>query len=48
MRFRQEQVAVKGDIESMFYQVWVSEKHKSFLEFLWWKDGDLNDQPIDR
>ena len=45
--FRQEQVAVIGDTESMFYQVWVSEEHISLLRFLWWKDGDLNNPPID-
>ena len=35
IKFCQEQVAVIGDIESMFYQVWVSEKHRSLLRFLW-------------
>ena len=34
MRFRQEQVAVIGDIESMFYQVWVSEEQRSLVRFL--------------
>ena len=36
-----------GDIESMFYQVCVSEEHISLLRFLWWEDGDLNNPPID-
>ena len=45
--FHQEQVAVIGDIESMFYQVWVFKEHRSLLRFLWWKDGDLNNPPID-
>ena len=40
-------MVVIGDIESMFYQVWVSEEHKSLLRFLWWKDGDDNNPPID-
>ena len=31
IRFCQEQVAVIGDIESMFYQVWDSEEHRSLL-----------------
>ena len=47
IRFCQEQVAVIGDTESMFYQVWVSEEHRSLLRFIWWKDGDLNNPPID-
>ena len=36
-----------GDIKSMFYQLWVSEEHRILLRFLWWKDGDLNNPPID-
>ena len=47
IRFCQEQVAVIGDIESMFYQVWVSEEHRSLLRFLWSKDGDLKNLPTD-
>ena len=31
----------------MFYQVQVSEEHRSLLRFLWWKDRDLNNPPID-
>ena len=46
IRFHQEQVAVIN-IKSMFYQVWVSEEHKSLLRFLWWKDGDFNNPSID-
>ena len=34
IRFRQEQVAVIRDIESMFSQVWVSEEHKFVKIFL--------------
>ena len=48
IRFRQEQVAVIGDIKSTCYQLWVSEEHRILLRFLWWKDGDLNNPPIDR
>jgi hypothetical protein len=42
LRFRQDNVAVMGDIESMFYQVRVSPEHISFLRFLWWKNGDTS------
>ena len=40
-------MAVIGDMESIFYQVGVSEEHRSLLRFLWCKDGDLNNLPID-
>ena len=31
-----------ADIESMFYQVRVPERHRSFLRFLWWDNGNLD------
>ncbi|KAL2098438.1 hypothetical protein ACEWY4_007645 [Coilia grayii] len=45
LRFRQEPVALMADIEGMFHQVRVVEKHVDFLRFLWWPNGDTN-QPI--
>ena len=36
-----------GDIETMFYQVRVAEKHCSFLRFLWWENYDLGKPPVD-
>ena len=30
IRFRHEQMTVKEDIESMFYQIWLSEEHRRF------------------
>ena len=41
LRFREEQVAVMGDIEGMFHQVRVSPKHRDALRFLWWKNGEI-------
>lgn len=41
LRFRQESVAVMGDIQSMFHQVKVPENDRVFLRFLWWPEGDL-------
>ncbi|KAJ8391888.1 hypothetical protein AAFF_G00083590 [Aldrovandia affinis] len=41
-RFRQEQIAVMGDIEAMFYQVRVHDNHRDFLRFLWWLGGDTS------
>ena len=46
-RFREHDVAFMADIESMFYQVMISEEHKCYLKFLWWKDGNYNNPIID-
>ncbi|XP_074624371.1 uncharacterized protein LOC141882313 [Acropora palmata] len=40
-RFRQDRIAVTADIQSMFYQVRVSNGDSSFLSFLWWENGDM-------
>lgn len=40
LRFRQEPVAVMGDIEGMFHQVRIPKDDVDFLRFLWWPDGD--------
>ena len=39
LRFREEPVAVTGDIETMYHQVKIPVKQRSFLQFLWWKDS---------
>jgi len=41
-RFREEPVALMADIESMFYQVRVTEDDRDALRFLWFKDGELD------
>ena len=41
-----EPVAVMCDIESMFCQVQVTEQHRDLLRFLWWKDGNLLQEPV--
>ena len=33
------------DIEAMFCQVKVTEQQRDLLRFLWWKDGDLANEP---
>ena len=38
-RFHKEPVAVIGDIESIFHQVFVPENDRSLLRLLWWKNG---------
>ena len=39
-RFRENKVAFIADTEQMFYQVMVTEKHRCYLKFSWWKDGN--------
>ena len=46
LRFRQESVAIMGDIESMFYQVAVPQEQRNYLRFYWWPNGDLSQKPI--
>lgn len=41
LRFRQEPVAIMGDIQAMFHQVKVTKEDRDFLRFLWWPKGDL-------
>ena len=43
MRFRQERIAIMADIEAMFYQVRVAEEDQTFLHFLWWPEGNLDE-----
>jgi hypothetical protein len=42
LRLRLDDVAIMGDVETMFYQVGVSQEDSSFLRFLWWEDGDTS------
>ncbi|XP_047240284.1 uncharacterized protein LOC124879637 isoform X2 [Girardinichthys multiradiatus] len=44
-RFREELVAVLADIHAMFHQVWFPHKHVNFLRFIWWPNGDANNEP---
>ena len=41
LRFREEQVAVMGDIEGMFHQDPLSPKHRDALRFLWRENGEI-------
>ncbi|CAC5416723.1 unnamed protein product [Mytilus coruscus] len=43
-RFRQYPVAIMCDIEKMFHQFKVPESDRDFLQFLWWKDGDIHSE----
>ena len=48
IRFRPEPNAIIADIESMFYQVSVPEKHQNFLRILWWENNNLDCEPSGR
>ena len=45
VKFRKDLVAIMADIVAMFYQVFVAEQHRNLLSFLWWGNGDINEQP---
>lgn len=45
LRWRQEPVAITGDIESMFYQVRVNPDDCDMLRYLWWPGGNLDMEP---
>ena len=47
LRFREEQIAVMGDIEAMFHQVKVPKDQCSFLKFLWWDYSNPDKEIID-
>lgn len=44
-RFREENIALMADIESMFYQVRVRPDDQDYLRYLWWPDGNLEVPP---
>ncbi len=46
-RFRQEPVALIADIQAMFHQVKVSQKHVDFLRFLWFPGGDVTQDAME-
>ena len=46
LRFRQEPIAVVGDIKAMFHQVLVKEEDRDSFRFLWFPDNDLSKAPV--
>ena len=48
LRFREEPVAVTGDIEAMYHQVKILVEQRRFLLFLWWKNSDPQNEVVDR
>ncbi len=41
LKFRQEPIAMMADIKSMYYQVRVPRSDVNLLRFLWWPEGDI-------
>lgn len=41
IRFRQERIAFLADIEAMFYQVKLADRHTDYVRFVWWPSGDV-------
>ena len=46
MRFQKNHIALVGDIEAMFHQVFVKSEHANALCFLWWPNGCLEETPV--
>ena len=47
LRFREEQIAVTGDVEAMYHQMKVPENQRCFQRFLCWKDSDSSKVIVD-
>ena len=45
LRFRENNIALVADIEAMFHQVRVQPSDTDALRFLWWPEGDLQQEP---
>ena len=44
-RFRLGKVAFMADVQAMFYQVTVAQQDRDVLRFLWWPDGNMDQEP---
>ena len=47
LRFRKGSIPLMADIESMYYQVRVPDKHCKFMRFFWWEDEEMLAEPIE-
>ena len=45
LRIRREKIAIVAHIETMFNQIRVNPSDRDALRFLWWSQGNLNDEP---
>ena len=46
-RFGQEPIAFMCDLEAMFHQLRVDGKHRTFLRFYWWENGNIEKEPME-
>ena len=46
MRFRTEMVALVADVEAMLHHVFVKPSHFDALRFMWWPNGEINQEPV--
>ncbi|XP_055046840.2 uncharacterized protein [Misgurnus anguillicaudatus] len=47
IRFRQHPVALMCDVEKMYHQFHVSESDRDYMRFLWWKNGECDQKPLE-
>ena len=46
IRFRKEPIVLVADVEQMFHQVKVNPEDREALRFLWWPQGNLDEEPV--
>lgn len=46
LRFRDQLVAVSGDIEKMYYMIDVPEAERNYLKFFWFESNDISSEPV--
>ncbi|XP_064647467.1 uncharacterized protein LOC135500152 [Lineus longissimus] len=46
-RFRMESIALMCDIERMFHRFLVHKEDRDYLRFLWWSDGNIEEEPVE-
>nr|XP_054760694.1 uncharacterized protein LOC129266961 [Lytechinus pictus] len=46
-RFRLENHAFMCDVKEMFHRFRVNPEHRNFLRFLWWPNGDCDQEPVE-
>ncbi len=46
-RFHKNSYAIICDIQKIFHQFKVKEEDRTYLRFMWWKNGDIHSEPSD-
>ena len=44
LRFRPKSIAIQADVESMFHQTQIPIEDRDLIRFLWWKDGNIENE----